>query len=147
MEGGDGEEQTDQSIYSYVDNRIKEVCGHEIEKFRDEIFADSNAPSTANNANKLKKLQHENNKLHSRIREIESQYDSLRQEAKIISDENKSLATVEQRVVQRNTALDGRRTSTVYTPEKEKGKKKQHTKQAKIPTKNRYEILHDLTRP
>ena len=65
---------------------MREVCLHEIEKLKSEASL-----SYANET--ISSLQKENDTLKQRLQELESRHTSMKQEATILIDENKSLMT------------------------------------------------------
>ena len=65
---------------------MREVCLHEIEKLKSEASS-----SYANET--ISSLQKENDTLKQRLQELESRHTSMKQEATILIDENKSLMT------------------------------------------------------
>ena len=76
----------DQEIYSFTETKVREVCLHEIEKLKSEARS-----SYANET--ISSLQKENDTLKQRLQELESRHTSMKQEATIFIDENKSLMT------------------------------------------------------
>ena len=74
-------------IYSFIEIKVKEVCRLEVEKLKLEA-------STSYSNETIASLREENNLLNIRLQELESRYESVREEARTLSDENKSLMTV-----------------------------------------------------
>ena len=74
-------------IYSFIEIKVKEVCRLEVEKLKLEA-------STSYSNETIASLREENNLLNIRLQELESHYESVREEARTLSDENKSLMTV-----------------------------------------------------
>ena len=74
-------------IYSFIEIKVKEVCRLEIEKLKQEA-------STSYSNETIASLREENNLLNIRLQELQSRNDSLREEARTLSDDNKSLMTV-----------------------------------------------------
>ena len=74
-------------IYSFIEIKVKEVCRLEIEKLKLEA-------STSYSNETIASLREENNLLNVRLQELESRYESVIEEARTLSDENKSLMTV-----------------------------------------------------
>ena len=76
-------------IYSFIEIKVKEVCRLEIEKLKQEA-------STSYSNETIASLREDKNLLTSNIRlqELQSRNDSLWEEARTLSDENKSLMTV-----------------------------------------------------
>ena len=74
-------------IYSFIEIKVKEVCCLAVEKLKLET---STSYSNVTKAS----LRQENNLLNIRLQELESRYESVREEARTVSDENKSLMTV-----------------------------------------------------
>ena len=74
-------------IYSFIEIKVKEVCRLEVEKLKQEA-------STSYSNETIASLREENNLLNIRLQELESRYESVREEARTLSDENKSLMTV-----------------------------------------------------
>ena len=74
-------------IYSFIEIKVKEVCRLEIENLKQEASASYSNETIAS-------LREENNLLNIRLQELESCNESLREEARTLSDENKSLMTV-----------------------------------------------------
>ena len=70
-----------------IEIRVKEVCRLEIEKLKLEA-------STSHSNETIASLREENKLLNIRLQELESRYESVREEARTLSDENKSLMTV-----------------------------------------------------
>ena len=73
-------------IYSFIETKVRDVCLHEIEKLKSEASS-----SYANET--ISSLQKENDILKQRLQELESRHTSMKQEATILIDENKSLMT------------------------------------------------------
>ena len=67
--------------------KVKDICRLEIEKLKLEASS-----SYSNEA--IASLREENNLLNERIQELESHYESVREEARTLSDKNKSLMIV-----------------------------------------------------
>ena len=74
-------------IYSFIEIKVKEVCRLEVDKLKLEA-------STSYSNETIASLREENNLLNIRLQELESRYESVREEARTLSDENKSLMTV-----------------------------------------------------
>ena len=74
-------------IYSFIEITVKEVCRLEIEKLKQEA-------STSYSNETIASLREENNLLNIRLQELQSRNDSLREEARTLSDDNRSLMTV-----------------------------------------------------
>ena len=74
-------------IYSFIKIKVKEVCHVEVEKPKLEA-------STSYSNETIASLQKENNLLNIRLQGLESRYESVKEEARTLSDENKSLMTV-----------------------------------------------------
>ena len=74
-------------IYSFIEIKVKEVCRLEIKKLKQEA-------STSYSNETIASLRKENNLLNIRLQELQSRNDSLREEARTLSDDNKSLMTV-----------------------------------------------------
>ena len=74
-------------IYSFIEIKVKEVCHLEIEKLKQEAITSYSNETIAS-------LREENNLLNIRLQELQSRNDSLREEARTFSDENKSLMTL-----------------------------------------------------
>ena len=74
-------------IYSFIKIKVKEVCRVEVEKPKLEA-------STSYSNETIASLQKENNLLNIRLQGLESRYESVKEEARTLSDENKSLMTV-----------------------------------------------------
>ena len=76
-----------QDIYSFIEIKVKDVCRLEIEKLKLEASSSYSNETIAS-------LREENGLLNERIQELESRYESVREEAVILNGENKSLVTV-----------------------------------------------------
>ena len=76
-----------EDIYSYIEIKVKDVCRLEIERLKLEASSSYSNETIAS-------LREENNLLNERIQELESRYESVREEARSLSDDNKSLMTV-----------------------------------------------------
>ena len=76
-----------EDIYSFIEIKVKDVCRLEIDKLKLEASSSYSNETIAS-------LREENNLLNARIQELESRYESVTQEARSLSDENKSLMTV-----------------------------------------------------
>ena len=76
-----------EDIYSYIEIKVKDVCRLEIERLKLEARSSYSNETIAS-------LREENNLLNERIQELESRYKSVREEARSLSDDNKSLMTV-----------------------------------------------------
>ena len=75
------------AIYSFIEIKVKYVCRLEIERLKLEASSSYSNETIAS-------LREENNLLNERIQELESRYERVREEARSLSDENKSLMTV-----------------------------------------------------
>ena len=76
-----------QDIYSFIEIKVKDVCRLEIEKLKLEASSSYSNETIAS-------LREENGLLNERIQELESRYESVREEAVILNGENKRLMTV-----------------------------------------------------
>ena len=74
-------------IYSSIEIKVKEVCHLEIEKRKQEA-------STSYPNETIVSVQEKNNQLNIGLQELQSRNDSLREEARTLSDESKSLMAV-----------------------------------------------------
>ena len=76
-----------EDIYSFIEIKVKNVSRLEIEKLKLEASSSYSNETIAS-------LREENKLLNERIQELESRHESVRQEARSLSDENKSFMTV-----------------------------------------------------
>ena len=76
-----------EDIYSFIEIKVKDVCRLEIERLKLEASSSYSNETIAS-------LREENNLLNERIQELEFRYESVREEARSLSDDNKSLMTV-----------------------------------------------------
>ena len=74
-------------IYSFIEIKVKEVCRLEVQKRKLEA-------STSYSNETIATLREENNLLNIRLQELKSRYESVREEARNLSDQNKILMTV-----------------------------------------------------
>ncbi|CAH3140907.1 unnamed protein product, partial [Porites evermanni] len=78
-------------IYSFIEIKVKEVCQMRSAKPGNHLKQEA---STSYSNETISSLREENNLLNIRLQELQSRNDSLREEARTLSDENKSLMTV-----------------------------------------------------